>query len=97
MVSLRWQITIQLFLQDNGGHWYYMDKDGKLVTGLQTIDGLTYYFDSNGRQVKGERRKVNGKSYFYDPDNGALVANRLVTFKAGRFIPEENYAKEVRF
>ena len=85
------------FLQDNGGHWYYMDKDGKLMTGPQTIDGLTYYFDSNGRQVKGERRKVNGKSYFYDPDNGALVANRLVTFKAGRFIPEENYAKEVRF
>ena len=74
-----------------------MDKDGKLVTGLQTIDGLTYYFDSNGRQVKGERRKVNGKSYFYDPDNGALVTNRLVTFKAGRFIPEENYAKEIRF
>ena len=37
------------------------------------------------------------KSYFYDPDNGALVTNRLVTFKAGRFIPEENYAKEVRF
>lgn len=25
------------------------------------------------------------------------MANRLVTFKAGRFIPEENYAKEVRF
>ena len=85
------------FLQDNGGHWYYMDKDGKLMTGPQTIDGLTYYFDSNGRQVKGERRKVNGKSYFYDPDNGALVTNRLVTFKAGRFIPEENYAKEIRF
>ena len=85
------------FLQDNGGHWYYMDKDGKLMTGPQTIDGLTYYFDSDGRQVKGERRKVNGKSYFYDPDNGALVTNRLVTFKAGRFIPEENYAKEIRF
>ncbi|MCB5540936.1 KxYKxGKxW signal peptide domain-containing protein [Streptococcus salivarius] len=85
------------FLQDNGGHWYYMDKDGKLMTGPQTIDGLTYYFDSNGRQVKGERREVNGKSYFYDPDNGALVTNRLVTFKAGRFIPEENYAKEIRF
>ena len=85
------------FLQDNSGHWYYMNTDGKLVTGPQTIDGLTYYFDSDGRQVKGERRKVNGKSYFYDPDNGALVTNRLVTFKAGRFIPEENYAKEVRF
>ena len=67
------------------------------MTGPQTIDGLTYYFDSNGRQVKGERRKVNGKSYFYDPDNGVLVTNRLVTFKAGRFIPEENYAKEIRF
>ena len=85
------------FLQDNAGHWYYMNTDGKLVTGPQTIDGLTYYFDSDGRQVKGERRKVNGKSYFYDPDNGALVTNRLVTFKAGRFIPEENYAKEIRF
>ena len=93
--------------QDINGERYYFKKerehpgfetiDGKLMTGPQTIDGLTYYFDSNGRQVKGERRKVNGKSYFYDPDNGALVANRLVTFKAGRFIPEENYAKEVRF
>ena len=28
---------------------------------------------------------------------GVLVTNRLVTFKAGRFIPEENYAKEIRF
>lgn len=85
------------FLQDNAGHWYYMNTDGKLVTGPQTIDGLTYYFDSDGRQVKGERRKVNGQLYFYDPDNGALMTNRLVTFKAGCFIPEENYAKEVRF
>ncbi len=25
------------------------------------------------------------------------MTNRLVTFKAGRFIPEENYAKEIRF
>ncbi len=34
-------------------------------------------------------------------DNGTFMMNppppSLVTFKAGRFIPEENYAKEIRF
>ena len=49
------------FLQDNGGHWYYMDKDGKLMTGPQTIDGLTYYFDSMVDRSRGNavRSMVN--------------------------------------
>ena len=61
-------VTGGQYYRDEYGYWRYKDASGKDLTGPQTIDGLTYYFDSNGRQVKGERRKVNGKSYFYDPD-----------------------------
>ncbi len=69
-----------------------MNTDGKLVTGPQTIDGLTLWFEWWGK-VR-ERRKVNGKSYFYDPDSSALERRNLVTFKAGRFIPEGTMLKK---
>ncbi len=34
-------------------HWYYIGKDGKILKGPQTIDGVNVYFDTDGKQVKG--------------------------------------------
>ena len=41
------------FIRDDFWNWYYYDKDGKLLTGRQTIDGVQLYFDKDGKQVKG--------------------------------------------
>ena len=32
----------------SGNTWYYVDADGKMVTGYQTIAGVVYRFDANG-------------------------------------------------
>ena len=33
------------FVRDDFWNWYYYDKEGKLLTGRQTIDGVQLYFD----------------------------------------------------
>ena len=39
-----WLIVRDRFWSDDDGNWYYSDKEGKLLTGEQTIDGSTYFF-----------------------------------------------------
>ena len=56
-------------------HWYYIGKDGKILKGPQTIDGMNVYFDTDGKQVKGHFAADNR---FYDKNNGWLVTNRIV-------------------
>ena len=36
----------------SGNNWYYVDADGKMVTGFQTISGVKYYFETNGLMKK---------------------------------------------
>ena len=54
------------FIRDDFWNWYYYDKDGKLLTGRQTIDGVQLYFDKNGKQVKGSLVEIDGKTYYFD-------------------------------
>ena len=57
--------------QFRDGHYVYLDKDGKLVTGLKSIDGNIQYFDQDGTQVKGEFRTVPGKNkQYFDKNTG---------------------------
>ena len=67
------------FVRDDFWNWYYYDKDGKLLTGRQTIDGVQLYFDANGKQAKGTLIDIDGDTYYFDKDSGAMWTNRRLT------------------
>ena len=73
-----------VYINDN---WYYLNEEGKILKGSQTIDGVQVHFDPYyGNQIKGEFTDSNGyvvkaNSYtspvkYYDKDSGALVKNQ---------------------
>ena len=66
------------FVRDDFWNWYYYDKEGKLLTGRQTIDGIQLYFDKNGKQAKGTLVDIDGDTYYFDKDSGALWTNRTI-------------------
>ena len=70
-----------VYINDN---WYYLNGEGKILKGSQTIDGVQVHFDPYyGNQIKGEFTDSSGyvvkaNSYtspvkFYDKNSGALV------------------------
>ena len=67
------------FVRDDLWNWYYYDKEGKLLTGRQTIDGVQLYFDKNGKQVKGSLVDIDGDTYYFDKDSGAMWTNSSLT------------------
>lgn len=67
------------FVRDDNWNWYYYDADGKLLTGRQTIDGVQLYFDANGKQAKGTLIDIDGDTYYFDKDSGAMWTNRSLT------------------
>ena len=68
------------FVRDDFWNWYYYDAAGKLLTGRQTIDGVQLYFDKNGKQAKGTLVDIDGDTYYFDKDSGALWTNRTIDF-----------------
>ena len=68
------------FVRDDFWNWYYYDAAGKLLTGRQTIDGVQLYFDKNGKQAKGTLVDIDGDTYYFDKDSGALWTNRTIEF-----------------
>lgn len=38
----------------------------------KSIKGVQYYLDSKGYKSKGWRKEVGGKTYYLDPNTGAL-------------------------
>ena len=67
------------FIRDDNWNWYYYDTDGKVLTGRQTIDGVQLYFDANGKQAKGTLIDIDGDTYYFDKDSGAMWTNRSLT------------------
>ena len=46
---------------DIDGKRYFLQQDGTMLTGWQTIDGLLYYFDASGRwRLAGRSLTVTG-------------------------------------
>lgn len=46
-------LTTESFVTTGDNHWYYVDKTGEKVTGLQEIGDKTYHFNDKGLQTKG--------------------------------------------
>lgn len=78
------------FVRDDFWNWYYYDKEGKLLTGRQTIDGVQLYFDKNGKQVKGSLVDIDGKTYYFDKDSGAMWTNTTLEKDGKTYIIDEN-------
>ena len=56
------------------GETYLFDKEGRLQTGMQTIDGKKYYLrDVDGRLVTGFYSFGNGDRYFFNPEKGGAA------------------------
>ena len=78
------------FVRDDFWNWYYYDKEGKLLTGRQAIDGVQLYFDKNGKQVKGSLVEIDGKTYYFDKDSGAMWTNTTLEKDGKTYIIDEN-------
>lgn len=54
------------------GKWYYFDDLGRMVTGLQRINGEYRYFDANGVQLKGGTvtDPLTHQTYTFDAQTG---------------------------
>ena len=78
------------FWSDDDGNWYYSDKEGKLLTGEQTIDGFDMYFYPDGVQAKGEIVTIGIEPYYFDKDNGHKVINTDITINGKTYHAEAN-------
>lgn len=84
------QLVRNRFWSDDDGNWYYSDKEGKLVTGEQTIDGFDMYFYPDGVQAKGEIVTIGIEPYYFDKDNGHKVINTDITINGKTYHAEAN-------
>ncbi|PFM62723.1 galactose oxidase [Bacillus cereus] len=53
------------------GKWYYYDKEGHMVKGLQSINEYKYYFNEKGVMLTG-LQTINGQIYYFN-ENGTMV------------------------
>ena len=79
-------LKTESFVTTGDNHWYYVDKTGKKVTGLQEIGDKTYHFNDNGLQTKGKRVVIDGKGYYFHPENGELWNNKIALYHSTRYI-----------
>ena len=75
------------------GNWYYLDDQGLVAKGAQTIKGQKLYFDTKtGVQVKGDFvTDKDGNTFFYSGDTGDLILGQF--FSTGNnawFYADEN-------
>ena len=64
------------------GNWYYVDENGRMLTGYHTIDGVEVYFSEyDGHQAKGEFSGNGDTGDFYDWDSGARITGKEGTPK----------------
>ena len=84
------QLVRDRFWSDDDGNWYYSDKEGKLVTGEQSIDGFDMYFYPDGVQAKGEIVTIGIEPYYFDKDSGHKVINTDITINGKTYHAEAN-------
>ena len=77
-------VTGGQYTSDDQDNWYYV-KDGKALTGLQTIDYVDVYFDADGKQVKDDTRQIDGSTYHFAKDSGQITRNAFASDKMGNW------------
>ena len=77
-------VTGGQYTSDDQGNWYYV-KDGKALTGLQTIDYVDVYFDADGKQVKDDTHQIDGSTYHFAKDSGQITRNAFASDKMGNW------------
>ena len=85
-------VTGGQYTSDDQGNWYYV-KDGKALTGLQTIDYVDVYFDADGKQVKDDTRQIDGSTYHFAKDSGQITRNAFASDKMGNWYYFGPYGK----
>ncbi|USS86649.1 KxYKxGKxW signal peptide domain-containing protein [Fructilactobacillus cliffordii] len=65
------------------GNIYYVNQNGEIVTGLQTIDGKTYYFDGSGVMRRGFSGVFNGELLYFDAKTGIATETKNSKIKEG--------------
>ena len=70
---------------------YYVNADGKKVTGYQTIEGNKYYFDANGIKQTGWF-KIDNADY-YASSNGVITAQWIKSTDTVKYYVDENGKK----
>ena len=63
--------TAQEWAKNDSGQRMYF-KDGKALTGWQTVDGKRYYFNENAIMAAGKWLRIHGKWYYFYAD-GSLA------------------------
>lgn len=66
------------WLKNDSGHWSYY-KNGKAVTGWQTINKLRYYFNADGEMHEGW--KYDKKKWYYWNNDGAAMGWKFINGK----------------
>lgn len=67
------------FVKEGGYTYYYSQKTGKKLTGLQTIEGYRYYFSSTGKMQTG-LQTIGGYKYYFSKLTGkALSGLRVIS------------------
>ncbi|MDF2988415.1 MAG: Fibronectin type domain protein, partial [Eubacterium sp.] len=72
--------TAQGWTQNDAGQYFYY-KDGKILTGWQTIEDVKYYFDIYGNMVSGKWLQIEGKWYYFNIDGSLAVSTTIEGFK----------------
>ncbi|MCI8382553.1 MAG: hypothetical protein HFI07_12330 [Lachnospiraceae bacterium] len=60
------------FIGDMTNRYYFNTVDGRMVTGLQNIDGQLYLFDQNGKMMVGWQN-IDGTTFYFSPADGSMV------------------------
>ncbi|CAI2696513.1 hypothetical protein AKUFHON2_13560 [Apilactobacillus kunkeei] len=71
-------------------NWYYADKNGDFVTGIQKIGTDYSYFNSEGIQEKNTFALRNGKMVYFDNDLGNMARDTFINRNGKIYYADDN-------
>ncbi|CAI2660103.1 hypothetical protein AKUH3B209X_13360 [Apilactobacillus kunkeei] len=71
-------------------NWYYADKNGDFVTGVQKIGTDYSYFNADGIQEKNTFALRNGKMVYFDSDLGNMARNTFINRNGKIYYADDN-------